>query len=415
MIHSEEILTMISRALNLMDGRLVDHGLRVALVLGDMLEAEGCRDAGLIQNLKILAFLHDVGAYRTEEIDNMVKFETGSVWEHSIYGYLFLREFTPLRDWAKVILYHHAGCAGAPEEPAQLLRYAQMLHTADRAVIWHDEVRGSRQELEEHLIEQRGTVFSPESVELFLRAARQLDTFAKLDAPVRLGAVIDCRAMEAREAEAYLTMVVHTIDFRSRVTLTHSMSVMELSVCLAEEMGLAPAAIEQLRYGALLHDLGKIATPLSILEKPGALTGEERRVMQEHVVWSGRIIDGCVDEPVAHIALRHHEKLDGSGYPLGLSGDELTLPERIVAVADITSALCMARSYKSAFPKERCLKLLREMKLRGQLDGRVIETLEAFFDEILERTGRACAPLASTYARMEREYRSLLGQHEGRR
>lgn len=410
-LHTGDIVTMIGRTLNLIDNRLVDHGARVALVLEDLLRAEGCRDPELRKDLHILALLHDVGAYRTEEISNMVKFEIGNAWEHSIYGYLFLREFTPLKERAEVVLYHHADCASLPKGPEEVRHYAQLLHIADRAVIWHDEVKGTKDALAGHLRRKAGSAFLPECVELFWDADRRFGTMAKLDAPVHIGEIMRDDALSVKEARDYLEMVVHTIDFRSHVTVTHTMSVMEIGVRLARRMGLPEQTREQIYYGALLHDLGKVGTPLSILEKPGRLTDEEMAVMREHVVLSAQIIDGCVEEAVARIAVRHHEKLDGSGYPLGLSGEELTLPERILAVADIVSALCMRRSYKDEFPKERCLNILREWSGQGKLDPQVVGTVETYYGEIVEEAGAACEPVREVYERLTGEYHALLEAH----
>lgn len=409
-VHSDRIMTVVSRALNLVDGRLVDHGLKVAMVLGNMLDVEGCRDRQLRKTLGILALLHDVGAYRTEEIDDMVRFETARVWEHSIYGYLFLREFTPLEEWARVVLYHHADERELLQEPEAIRRYSQMLHIADRAVVWHDEVKRSPEELREHLERKRGNGMNPQLIDLFWKADERFHVMEALDAPVDAASVLDCSAISGEEAKAYLRMVVHAIDFRSHVTVTHTMSVMEIALRLSRIMGMPKATQEQIYYGGLLHDLGKIGTPVSILEKPGRLTDEEMTVMREHVVLSGQIIDGCVDETVARIALRHHEKLDGSGYPLGLSAEDLTPPERLMAVADIVSALCMSRSYKDAFPKERCLEILGEMRDRGQLDGRIVDVMTQHFDGIMAEVEDACRPLTEAYGRLVEEYRSLLAQ-----
>ncbi len=403
-IRSDKVMTLIGRTMNHIDSRLVDHELRVMMVLRDMLKTEGVTDKVLENKLMILALLHDVGAYRTEVIDNLVKFETGDVWAHSIYGYLFLREFTPLGEWSKVILYHHADFDGVKDENSEIMHYANMLHIADRAVVWHDAVKRPPSELKEHLNKKKGTVFAPDCVEIFMKADSELDTLAELDNLVSADELIDCAAIGAAEAEAYLTMVVHTIDFRSHVTVTHTMSVMEIASRLAKKMGLSEETIGQIRYGALLHDLGKIAIPVSILEKPGKLTDEEFMIMRNHVVLSGEIINGCVDEKVKRIAVRHHEKLDGSGYPLGLSANELTIPERILAVADIASALCMSRSYKEAFPKERSLGILRGMREKGEIDGSIMDIMEENFDEIISESDEACRPVIDAYERIKREF-----------
>ena len=123
-IHSDKVITVIRRGLNRIDSRLIDHGVKVMLVLQDMLKADGCQDETLFKNMSILALLHDVGAYRTEDINNLIKFEIGNVWEHSIYGYLFLREFTPLGEWAKIVLYHHADFCTMTDQPEKIRRCA---------------------------------------------------------------------------------------------------------------------------------------------------------------------------------------------------------------------------------------------------------------------------------------------------
>lgn len=136
--------------------------------------------------------------------------------------------------------------------------------------------------------------------------------------------------------------------------------------------------------------------------------------MRQHVVLSGKIIDGCVDPAIARIALRHHEKLNGSGYPLGLTEKDLSLPERLLAVADIASALCMSRSYKEAYPKERCLAILWDMCRAKDLDSRIVAVMEASFDEIMAEADKACMPLRETYERIHTEYQSLLKEYTGK-
>lgn len=409
-IHSDKVITVIRRGLNRIDSRLIDHGVKVMLVLQDMLKADGCQDETLLKNMSILALLHDVGAYRTEDINNLIKFEIGNVWEHSIYGYLFLREFTPLGEWAKIVLYHHADFCAMTDQPEQIRRCAQLLHTADRVVVWHDEVKRTVTELEKHFSLVKGKKFSPESIDLWNKCQKE-GTFSKLDDPKYLDEALKCCLFDKEESIAYLMMVIYTIDFRSRDTVTHTIGVMEIGRQLARQMGLSEKICQQIYYGAMLHDLGKIGTPVSILERPGRLTPEEMAVMRHHVVLTGQILEGCVDEEIARIALRHHEKLDGSGYPLGLSAEELTVPERLLAVADITSALCMSRSYKDSYPKERCLGVLLDMCHSGKLDKNIVSVMETYFDEIIEKANEACKPLRDAYERIHTEYPSILKMH----
>ena len=150
----------------------------------------------------------------------------------------------------------------------------------------------------------------------------------------------------SREKQSILRMLVYAIDFRSQHTVTHTITTTSISVSVARCMGLPESQVRKIWYGALLHDLGKIGIPVEILEYPGKLSPQAMTIMQTHVKLTEEILGGTIEEDITRIALRHHEKLDGSGYPRRLPVDELTTEERIVAVSDIVSALLGTRSYK---------------------------------------------------------------------
>lgn len=152
-----------------------------------------------------------------------------------------------------------------------------------------------------------------------------------------------------------------TIEAKDRYTSGHSQRVAVFSVELAEKLGFDEDRLETLRLGALLHDIGKVAVPDNVLLKPGFLTDEEFQVMKRHPMAGDRIlaaIPGLRD--MADIARSHHEKWDGSGYPLGVSGDSIPLEGRICAIADAYDALTTKRSYKSAMPMEQALDIIEK-------------------------------------------------------
>ena len=117
---------------------------------------------------------------------------------------------------------------------------------------------------------------------------------------------------------------------------------------------------------------------------------------------------GEIDETIQNIALRHHEKLDGSGYPLGLTASELTVGERIVAVADIVSALTGTRSYKDAYPKERVLSIVSEQKDLGKIDSNIVDILIKDYDEIMASTRLVCQPVLDKYENIQKDFQKLL-------
>jgi putative two-component system response regulator len=186
-------------------------------------------------------------------------------------------------------------------------------------------------------------------------------------------------------------------EFKDNETGRHVIRVGEISALLGAAVGLSPARCEMLRECAPLHDIGKIGIPDAVLLKPGALTPGEREIMRRHCVYGCEILgplssldaarstcanpfaEDIADNEFLHLArtlaLLHHERFDGQGYPFGLTGQEIPLEARIVAVVDVFDAVASNRSYKKAFPIEVCLAILREGS-GNQFDPAVVS---AFF------------------------------------
>lgn len=411
LLKADQVVKMIQRSLNLVDKRLVDHGIRVAMIIDAMLKVEGNTDLEVRKKLFILALLHDIGAYRTEEIDRLVTFETDNVWDHSIYGYLFLREFTHLKEFSKVILYHHAKYGKFTDEPEDIVYYANMFHVADRADIFMEYVvdlnDNSKHNLKRLFKNNSKNSYNPKAVELFWKAEKKYNLLSRLKGRIEIDDIFDCSSISDDEAKDYLNMLVHVIDFRSHHTVTHTVNTIQISCQLAARMGLSSDSIEQIYYGALMHDFGKIGIPLSILEKPDKLTDDEMKIMRTHVEITEEIIRGCAQESVIEIAVRHHEKLNGRGYPRRLSAKDLSIEERIVAVSDIVSALCKTRSYKEAFPKEKVIAILENMSDTDEIDSSIVHIVKTQFDDIMEQVKTQSEPVMKIYGLIASERRSL--------
>ncbi len=163
------------------------------------------------------------------------------------------------------------------------------------------------------------------------------------------------------------------LELRDEITEGHTLRVVELTVLLAKEFGFEGLALEQVRRGALLHDIGKMAIPDSILQKPGKLTPDEWETMRRHPEYAYEMLkdieflQGAVDIPYCH-----HEKWDGSGYPQGLKGEEIPLPARIFAIVDVWDALISDRPYREAWPLDKTLEYLREQS-GSHFDPQVVE------------------------------------------
>ena len=167
------------------------------------------------------------------------------------------------------------------------------------------------------------------------------------------------------------------IDAKSPWTHEHCGRVCAIAVGMANVLGFDGASLRELRRAALLHDLGKLSISNRILDKPGPLTDIERRRFQEHPLLAGEIL-GRVPRlhTLALVVSAHHERLDGSGYPRGLTGDELTVPMRVLAVADVYEALTSDRPYRPAYYGDDALELMR-VDVPRRLDPDAFAALEA--------------------------------------
>lgn len=403
---------MIQRALNCVDSRLVDHGLRVGAIMDAMLEAAGWEPARR-RDACLMALMHDIGAYRTEEIDRLVEFESCDVWEHSFYGYLFFKELSPLAGYAEVVLYHHMPDRLFTDQDPAVRFLAQVLQVADRVdMLLLERPWSNAEEVAHALGSAPAGQFSFEATALFQEAERRTGLLGQLRGGFDVGDALRkvSAAADSDAAAAFLDMLVHVIDFRSRHTVTHTVTTAWTAYEIARRLMADEAERGRVYCAALLHDVGKIGISLGILEKPGRLDAREMAVMRTHVTLTESILAGCVPNDIAAAAARHHEKLDGSGYPRGLAAVDLKMADRIIAVADIVSALVGTRSYKEAFPKERVLEVLADQRDRGLIDGSCVAVMVRDYDEVMAVVQRACLPVAALYERVQQEYRWLLDQ-----
>jgi putative two-component system response regulator len=173
-------------------------------------------------------------------------------------------------------------------------------------------------------------------------------------------------------------------EFRDEDSLFHILRIGFTSALIFRELGADQKRIENIFFASLLHDLGKIGIPDSILQKPGKLTAEEYEVMQNHPEIGAKILTGSDSEVLNmayNIAYSHHEKWDGSGYPQGLKGKEIPIEARIVALADVYDALSSKRVYKDAFPREKCVEIVSSER-NQHFQGEILDIFLDHLDEV---------------------------------
>jgi PAS domain S-box-containing protein/putative nucleotidyltransferase with HDIG domain len=188
--------------------------------------------------------------------------------------------------------------------------------------------------------------------------------------------------------EATLEGWAAALELREKETATHSRNVVEMTMKLAAEYGFSDDEMIHIRRGALLHDIGKMGIPDSILLKPGPLTDDEWTIMRMHPTFAMKLLSHISYlTPSIDIPYRHHERWNGAGYPSGLKGEEIPLPARIFAVVDVWDALSSDRPYRPAWPRKAVENYLKEQS-GVQFDPGVVDTfLHLFSGNHMEEKG----------------------------
>jgi len=243
-----------------------------------------------------------------------------------------------------------------------------------------------RERAMETLRERSGKWFDPELV----RIAESLDRYGELwsgcGTAYERDVVMDMepgtmRMIAADQVDRVCEAFADVVDAKSSYTYRHSLGVTEVADGIASQLGLSELRRQLIHRAALLHDLGKLRVPNSILDKPGKLDDAEWLVMRKHPALSQQILERIASfGPIARIAGRHHEKLDGSGYPLRLKGEDLSLEDRVVGLADFYGALSEDRPYRKGMPAEVIFAILRK-EVPVKFDAQCFEALSALVEQ----------------------------------
>ncbi|MBD3343725.1 MAG: HD domain-containing protein [Chitinivibrionales bacterium] len=390
-----DLAICLSDAADLVCPALVNHHKQVAYI-ASVIGAEMGLDDERRKDLVLAGAVHDMGALSLSERLETMSFDIGDVSEHAEVGYTLLRLFEPLRRIADIVRRHHC-CwnkgAGSENDGEPVLLESHIIHAADRIAICIDYERGilgQADEIKEKISAQRGCMFHPEVLDAFLAAAEKeyfwLDSVSPtayriLRQKVRMKTL----TLSIGQLNELARFFARIIDFRSRFTATHSAGVAATAAALARFAGFSQRECEYMRIAGYLHDLGKLAIPREILEKPGKLDKEEFDVVRAHTYYTYRILDTLEDfDTINTWGAFHHERLNGKGYPFHHTGDVLSLGSRIMGVSDIFTAVSEDRPYRPGMPPDQVSSVLKTMTANGSIDPFVVSLLEKHRTQIDE-------------------------------
>lgn len=415
MVQSLSLYKTLKRILSELNIQVVEHGERLAYLYLKMAEFRKERFDQHIEDTMLVCFSHDIGSYKTEKFANLLDFDAKNTLEHCVYGYLFMKHFSFLQDKAEVFLYHHIPYSQRDKIDSPYIDDGILIHFLDRVDILNITTN-SNEKIIEKIIENKGTLFNPKDVDDFIKLQEKehvLEALREEKYHDDVRAYFDVIDRIRRLIGPVVDMLAFEIDFRSEQTVVHSITTAVIGRCIAEKMNLPKTSIYEIESAGKMHDIGKIRIPSRILEKPGKLTPKEYEVMKKHAEYTEEIISDLFPEKIVKMACRHQERIDGSGYPKGLKGDQLSIPERIVQVADIVSALVYKRSYRDAYDKQIVLSILNEETAAGKFDPSITKIVNDNYDEILNEAAEMSKYAIINYEALQKEYKTLLKKYSG--
>ena len=400
------LVLAFSDALDMAFPSLAAHQQRVAFIAWELAkQANFGRER--CENIFMAGLLHDIGALSIEEKKAVHDIDTYDFERHCIRGERLFQLSPWLEQSAPLVRNHHLAWSkseGPRDTPAAV--DAQILHLADDLERHIDRgvyVLNQAETLLDRLRALAGTELNPDIVDLFGALAGREEFWLDLSSP-RLYALL-LRKNALREIEldmngikTFAALLAMIIDFKSSFTATHSAGVSRSAALLARIAGMSESDAELMEVAGLLHDLGKLVVPNSILEKPGGLTKAEMNVVKQHTYHTFNILNMIPGfQTIAGWAAYHHERLDGKGYPFKLPEGGIDSGARIMAVADLFTAVAEDRPYRRGMETEAIRMILRDQADLGLRDARITKLLIDNMSDIRRSVAQAQEAAANFY------------------
>ena len=390
-----DFVCAISKSIDLVSVNLTNHHREVAYISCQIAQRMNLPDDE-VRDIVLAAILHDIGAFTTEERTNIIrcKLHDQELNRHAELGYKLLKNFEPLNRAALLIRHHHDDY---DESNPDIPLGSYIIHLADRTAGLLDERRDILEQVPSimSIIQDQRKHFHPGAVAALHHLA-SLEYFWIETISFSIEDILPRRMKFSKEIiyletlRSFAKITAQIIDFRSRFTATHSSGVAAVALELSNIFGFSERECSMMEIAGFMHDLGKLSVSNDILEKNGALDPEEFNSIRKHTYYTYAILAKITGlEQVAEWAAYHHEKLDGSGYPFHVKGRDYSKMARIMAVADIFTAVTEDRPYRVGMNEEKTVSILEGMVGSGAIDRDVVQATKDNFIRINESRKRA--------------------------
>lgn len=388
-----DIILSFSNAMDLIHPSVTQHQQRVSYIASSI-----AKEIGLSveeQNDIIFAgAMHDMGLLTLKDRMGVLEFDAEDTYRHAEIGYRALKRLEQFSKIAVLIRYHHTkwdNGKGSEIKGENVPIGSHILHLSDRIEISIDrkqEILGQVKKIRSRIEERSGQMFMPELVNAFIEISKR--EYFWFDVTSQdIGLILPTVSLMpgfllgVEGLIAITDVFKRIVDFRSRFTSTHSSVVAATSETLARLMGFTQRECNMMRIAGNLHDLGKLAVPSEILEKPAGLTEEEFDIIKSHTYHTYRILEKIRGlETINEWAAFHHERMDGRGYPFHHKGEDMSLGSRIMAVADVFTAITEDRPYRKGMASDRAMRVIEQMAEDEALDSQVVSVLKTHYDEV---------------------------------
>lgn len=409
-IRSKDIYLLMRDILKLINPTLMEHGSRVAYIVYKMLQEENRYEEFELADIVMVATMHDIGAYKTEKtrMNDMLQYETRDSMAHSIYGYLFFKYLSPVPDLAKVLMYH---CRDY--EKLQTVDYAYKdvaayVNIAEKIDIYSNTMGA---QFDARMFQkQAGTKLSAAGLDRFYHCDTKYGILNKLkddSYKQELAEITEYMIFSNEDKKTFMDMLIYCMGFVRESMVLDTIT----TICICEEISarlfLPDQEREMIYYAALLHDLGMLGISQDVLQAPRKLKPEEIKHVRTHVAITQEKLEHKVDEEVVAIALAHHERGDGNGYPKRLTDQKISLQQGVLQVADVVSALVNKRSYRDAAPKQQVLRFLNEEVEKKRFKRQPVMVLVDSYDEVMDHVKKEAARILRMYQTLNMQYQQV--------
>ncbi|MCI8966745.1 MAG: HD domain-containing protein [Lachnospiraceae bacterium] len=407
-ITSRNMADLIYETVRLMNKTMAHHGMRVSYIMAKMLETQGTYEKYEIADFMVLALLHDIGAYKTDDVRKTLTFESKSPTPHSVYGYLFLRYLSPLEEQSKMILYHHMDYSKTQDMDYKYRFELEVLKVAEIMDIWQ---RSFGAKFDYRLIDKyAGTKYDPEVCRLLARTVEEHDIFTKIRDNSYKAEYSECLEyilLSDIEKEKYLKMLMYCTGLKDEQMVSETVATIYVCRELGRKLKLSELDKNEVYYAALLHDIGMLAIPSELLDAPRTLSEEEKNLVKTHVDIMEKTLDRKLSKEIIRIAAGHHERFDGSGYPRGLKASVMGEKEAILQISEQVINAMEPKPYREAYTKEEIVDELNNGIISGKYEGIVADTFLKHYDEIMEKAKQKADMALITHQKLQRNYNQV--------